>query len=333
MEYAIISCILFAEEEFDFMKFLNNVKGSAILALAALIWGLAFVAQAQAADLVPPFAFNSIRSFIGAAFLMGLLLIRKAKNKKPIFPTEKAKVKEMLVGGILCGILLTVSVNFQQFGLSVYPDGSASEARAGFITALYVVLVPVVSMFFGKKSGIAVWIAVAVATCGIYLLSLSEGLHNIYLGDVLMLGCALTFTFHILVIDRFGEPVGGMLLSMLQFLIGGILSGLLSLCFEAVVWENVLAAAPQLLYMGIMSSGVAYTLQIYGQRYAAPPVASLTMSLESVFAALGGWIISGNTLTPREFGGCALVFVAIVLAQLPQFFGKKKEGKQSSVVQ
>ena len=307
------------------MKFLNNLKGSAILALAALIWGLAFVAQAQAADLVPPFAFNAIRCFIGAAALFLVLGIKRAKTKKPIFPTEKAKMREMLIGGILCGILLTVSVNFQQYGLSVYPDGSASEARAGFITALYVVLVPVVSMFFGKKSDIFIWFAVAVAMCGIYLLSLSEGLHNIYLGDVLMLGCALTFTFHILVIDRYGDPVGPILLSALQFLFGGVLSGLLALCFETVVWANVLAAAPQLLYMGIMSSGVAYTLQIYGQKYAAPPVASLTMSLESVFAALGGWIISGNTLTPREFGGCALVFLAIVLAQLPQFFGKKQE--------
>lgn len=315
------------------MKFLNNVKGSAILALAALIWGLAFVAQAQAADLVPPFAFNSIRCFIGAAALFVALSVKSVKTQKPIFPTEKAKIKEMLIGGILCGIFLAVSVNFQQFGLSVYPEGSASEARAGFITALYVVLVPVVSMFFGKRSNVIIWGAVAVAVCGIYLLSLSEGLHNIYLGDLLMLGCALTFTFHILVIDRYGEPVGGMLLSALQFLVAGIISGLLALCMETVVWENVLAATPQLLYMGIMSSGVAYTLQIYGQRYAEPPVASLTMSLESVFAALGGWIISGNTLTPREFGGCALVFTAIVLAQLPQFFGKKKEGKQSSVVQ
>ena len=309
------------------MKFLNNLRGSAILALAALIWGLAFVAQAQAADLVPPFVFNSIRCFIGAMALFLVLGIKRVKTKQPIFPTEKAKMREMLIGGILCGILLTVSVNFQQYGLSVYPDGSASEARAGFITALYVVLVPVVSMFFGKKSSIAIWFAVAVAICGIYLLSLSEGLHNIYLGDVLMLGCALTFTFHILVIDRYGEPVGPILLSALQFLFGGILSGLLALCFETVEWANVLAAAPQLLYMGIMSSGVAYTLQIYGQRYAEPPVASLTMSLESVFAALGGWIISGNALTPREFSGCALVFAAIIIAHLPQFFRKKPNDK------
>ena len=129
----------------------------------------------------------------------------------------------------------------------------------------------------------------------------------------------------------FGLVAAAMLLSMLQFLIGGILSGLLSLCFEAVVWENVLAAAPQLLYMGIMSSGVAYTLQIYGQRYAAPPVASLTMSLESVFAALGGWIISGNTLSFKEGVGCALVFVAIVVAQIPQFFEGKAKKRENTV--
>ena len=305
------------------MKFLNNVKGSAILCLAALIWGLAFVVQSQAADLVPPFIFNSLRSFIGAAFLFGLLLIKKAKSKACIFPTEKSKVKEMFIGGILCGILLAISVNFQQFGLANYPDGAASEARAGFLTALYVVLVPVASIFFGKRSGIAVWIAVAVATLGIYLLSLSGGIDSIYLGDILMLVCAVSFTFHILAVDRYGEPVGGILLSMIQFLTCGIVSGILSLCCETVIWANVLAATPQMLYMGIMSSGIAYTLQIYGQRYAEPAIASLSMSLESVFAALGGWIIMGNTLTPREFGGCALVFAAIVLAQLPQFFEKK----------
>ncbi len=307
------------------MKFFNNLKGSAILCLAALIWGLAFVAQSQAADLVPPFLFNSLRSFIGAAFLLALLLIKKAKSKAPIFPTDKAKIKEMLLGGALCGILLAVSVNFQQFGIAAYPNGAASEARAGFLTALYVVLVPIISIFFGKRNSIAVWIAVAVATCGIYLLSLSGGIDSIYLGDVLMLVCAFSFSFHILAVDRYGEPVGGILLSMLQFLVCGVVSGILTLCCETVVWTNVLAAAPQLLYMGVMSCGVAYTLQIFGQRYAEPAIASLSMSLESVFAALGGWIIMGNTLTPREFGGCALVFTAIVLAQLPQFFGKKKE--------
>ena len=313
------------------MKSLNNVKGSAILCLAALIWGLAFVAQSQAADTVPPFIFNALRSFIGAAFLFALQFINSARRSLPFFPRERAAVKTALVGGLLCGVLLAVSVNFQQFGLAHYPEGAASEARAGFLTALYVIIVPIISIFFKRRVGLPVWLAVVIATCGIYLLSLSGGIESIYLGDILVFLCAISFSFHILAVDKYGEPVGGTLLSALQFTVCGILSLILSLCFETVVWENVLAAAPQILYLGIMSSGIAYTLQIYGQRYAEPAIASLSMSLESVFAALGGWIISGNVLTPREFLGCSLVFVAIVTAQLPQFFEKKKSKKTEKI--
>ena len=305
------------------MKLHNNVKGSAILSLAALIWGLAFVAQSQAADSVPPFIFNSLRSFIGALFLLLLLFFKRCKTGTPIFPKERPKQKQMLFGGILCGALLAVSVNFQQFGLALYPPEAASEARAGFLTALYVVLVPLISVFFKQKIHLPVWIAVAVATVGIYLLSFSGGIDSIYVGDVLVFLCAISFSFHVLAVDKYGEPIGGMLLSMLQFATCGILSGILSLCFEEIVWTNILAATPQILYLGIMSSGIAYTLQIYGQKYAEPAVASLSMSLEGVFAALGGWLIFGNTLSAGEFWGCALVFAAILLAQLPQFFAKK----------
>jgi len=308
------------------MKSINNVKGSAILCLAALIWGLAFVAQSQAADLVPPFMFNALRSFIGALFLFLLQIINSKRRGLPAFPAEASAKKQALLGGILCGVLLAISVNFQQFGLTYYPEGAASEARAGFLTALYVIIVPLLSIFSRRRVGIPVWVAVAVATVGIYLLSLSEGIGSIYLGDVLVFLCAISFSFHILAVDKFGAPVGGTLLSMLQFLVCGILSLILSLCFETVVWEHVLAAATQILYLGVMSSGIAYTLQIYGQAYAEPAIASLTMSLESVFAALGGWLISGNVLSEREFLGCSLVFVAIVVAQLPQFFEKRKKG-------
>lgn len=306
------------------MKIHNNVKGSSILSLAALIWGLAFVAQSQAADSVPPFIFNCLRSFIGALFLFLLLFFKKCKTGAPIFPKERPRQKEMLWGGILCGILLAISVNFQQFGLALYPPEAASEARAGFLTALYVVLVPIFSIFFKQRVHLPVWIAVAVATVGIYLLSFSEGIDRIYIGDVLVFLCAISFSFHVLSVDRYGEPVGGMLLSMLQFTVCGILSGILSLCFEEILWANILSATPQILYLGIMSSGIAYTLQIYGQKYAEPAVASLSMSLEGVFAALGGWLISGNTLSTGEFWGCALVFAAIILAQIPQFFVRKR---------
>ena len=312
------------------MKSLHNVKGSAILCLASLIWGLAFVAQTQAADNVPPFAFNSMRSFIGAAFLFVLLLFKQGHKKEPLFPQAPQKRKETLVAGLLCGILLTVSVNFQQFGLSNYPSGVASEARGGFLTALYVILVPIITIFFGKKVKLPVWMAVIVSIVGIYLLSLSGGIDSIYLGDILMLVCALSFSFHIITVDRYAN-VDGITLSMLQFLVCGILSGVLSICMETVVWEKVLLAVPQILYLGIMSSGVGYTLQIYGQKFADAPVASITMSLESVFAALGGWLIVGNTLSAREFWGCALVFVAIILAQVPQFFEKEKADVTASM--
>lgn len=308
------------------MKSLNNIKGSAILCLAALLWGLAFVAQSQAADSVPPFIFNALRSFIGAAFLFIILCFRKAVKREHIFHTAPSKRRETRIGGVLCGTLLAVSVNFQQFGLSNYPDGAASEARGGFLTALYVVLVPIISLFIGKKVKLPVWGAVILATGGIYLLSLSGGIENVYLGDVLMFVCAISFSLHILAVDRYGESVGGVLLSMVQFFVCGLLSLILALIFEldCISWSNILAAAPQILYLGIVSSGIAYTLQIIGQKYATPPIASLSMSLESVFAALGGWLISGNTLTPKELIGCALVFCAIILAQLPQFFSKKQ---------
>ena len=313
------------------MKIHNNVKGSAILCLAALIWGLAFVAQSQAADSVPPFIFNCLRSLIGALFLFGLLCLGKIRTGNPIFPTDAPRRRDMLIGGALCGVFLAISVNLQQFGLALYPAGAASEARAGFLTALYVVIVPIISVFVGKKIKAPMWIAVAVATVGIYLLSLSGGLDSIYFGDVLVFCCAISFSLHILVVDRYGDPVGGILLSMMQFLVCGVISGILSLCFESVDWANVLAATPQILYLGIMSSGIAYTLQIYGQKFAEPAVASITMSLESVFAALGGWLISGNTLTLPEFCGCALVFAAILVAQIPQFFEKKASSVANSV--
>ena len=301
------------------MKWFQNLKGSLILTLAALIWGLAFVAQSDAADKVPPFLVNGIRSFIGAAALLLLLWWQCARARQPLFSKDPQTLRKSLVGGLVCGLLVTISVNLQQVGLSLYPDGVASEARAGFLTALYVILVPVISVFLGKRLRPVLVGAILVSMGGIYLLCLSGGIDGIYLGDVLIFLCAISFSWHILAIDHYVSAVGGVRLSMLQFLVCGVLSTLLSLCFEGeqIELQSLLSAAPQLLYLGLGSTGIAYTLQIIGQKYAEPAVASITMSLESVFAALGGWLISGNSLSLREIGGCALVFVAIVLAQLP----------------
>jgi drug/metabolite transporter (DMT)-like permease len=306
----------------------NNLKGSLILITAALIWGLAFVAQSSAADRVPPFLMNCLRSFISAAFLTVILRIKGIKSGEPIIPKDKAGKKICLAGGLVCGLMLAVSVNLQQFGIALYPKGAASEAHAGFITAMYVMIVPLLSLFAGKKVGVGVWLGVGISVIGFYLLCLSGGVDGLYLGDLLVLLCAFSFSFHIHSVDKFVEQVGGIRLSMLQFLVCGAVSGVLSLIFEisAVNLTDILSAIWQILYLGIMSSGVAYTLQIIGQRYAEPSIASLSMSLESVFAALGGWF-AGNFLSigaPRslsvnEILGCVLVFAAIVFAQLPMF--------------
>ena len=223
--------------------------------------------------------------------------------------------------------MLAISVNLQQFGLAAYPNGAAAEARGGFITALYVVLVPVISFFTGKKTSPVIWLSVLVALSGFYLLCLSGGVGGIYLGDLLIFICAVSFSLHILSIDKFVGITGGVKLSVMQFTVVGVLSSVLALIFERPELSNILSAAPQILYLGIMSSGVAYTLQIVGQKYAEPSVASLSMSLESVFAALGGWIISGNSLSVKEFCGCALVFAAIITAQLPEMIASKKKQK------
>lgn len=305
----------------------NNLKGSLILCTASLIWGLAFVAQSDAADLVPPFTFNALRSFIGAAALFVFYKITNRKRKEGFFPADKALKKQYFLAAAVCGLMLTVSVNLQQFGLAAYPSGAAAEARGGFITALYVVLVPVISFFTGKKTSPVIWLSVLVALSGFYLLCLSGGVGGIYLGDLLIFICAVSFSLHILSIDKFVGITGGVKLSVMQFTVVGVLSSVLALIFERPELSNILSAAPQILYLGIMSSGVAYTLQIVGQKYAEPSVASLSMSLESVFAALGGWIISGNSLSVKEFCGCALVFAAIITAQLPEMIASKKKQK------
>lgn len=304
----------------------NNLKGSIILVTAALIWGLAFVAQSGAASLVPPFIFNALRSFIGATALYIFNLYINRKDGMKFFPEQSQDKKYFYKAALVCGICLAISINFQQFGIAVYPKGVASEARAGFITALYVILVPIFSVFLKKRISSSVWMGVIIAIVGIYLLCFSGGIGGIYLGDILIFACAISFSLHIMAVDNFVEKTGGIKLSIMQFCVAGGISLLLSLIFESneIVFSNILSAAPSILYLGLMSSGVAYTLQIVGQKYAEPAVASISMSLESVFAALGGWIISGNILSGRELFGCSLVFAAIIIAQLPPIkFGNK----------
>ena len=303
----------------------SNIKGSLILCLAALLWGLAFVVQNRAADKIPPFAFNCLRSFIGAAFLFSFMGIKSIFNKDYIPVPKTMNKKLLLTGSIVCGVVLAISTNFQQFGIAAYPDGVPTEARSGFLTALYVIIVPILSVFVKKKVPVVVWLSALVALVGFYMLCLFEGVSGFYFADILVLGCTLAFSLHIIVIDKYCGAIGGVRLSAFQFVFCGIVSGIMSLIFEidSINISSIISVIPEILYMGIVSSGIAYTLQIVGQKYAEPAIASLSMSLESVFAALGGWVITGNALKGNEIIGCLLVFAAIVLAKTPEFFKKK----------
>ncbi|MBR2715920.1 MAG: DMT family transporter [Ruminococcus sp.] len=295
-------------------KFLANIA----LLTAAVVWGVAFVSQEQAAKYVDTFTVNALRSFIASIALIPLIIFSRKVAKKPIL--EKTKEDRYLVikAGVLCGILLCVSSNLQQFGISLYPDDAAISARSGFITALYVVLVPLCGLFFKRRVSINVWISVAIATLGLYLLCGSLGLSGIYLGDLVVLCCALSFSFQILCVDHFIERVDPIKLSAIQFFTCGVLSLVLMLVFERPDTESIMSAFKYLLYLGVVSSGVGYTLQIIGQKYSSnPTVASILMSLESVFAALGGWVLMGKSLSFIEITGCVIMFLAIVLAQLP----------------
>ena len=299
----------------------KNFKGNLLLILAALLWGISFVMQDKAGEVLSPFAINGIRSIIGSFFLIPVILFFSKKNNKPFIEKTGMARKDLIVSGTLCGVFLCIATNFQQFGIAYYPEGTPVEARSGFITALYVVLVPLLSIFAKKKVPAIVWGAVLVAISGFYMLCLFDGISGFYLADLLVLGCTLSFSLHIIVIDKYCNIIGGVRLSAFQFVVSAVISGILALIFELdlISVSNIVSVIPQILYMGIMSSGIAYTLQIVGQRYAEPAIASLSMSLESVFAALGGWIITGNALKGNEIIGCLLVFGAIILAQIPEF--------------
>ena len=303
----------------------SNLKGSIILCTAALLWGIAFAVQDSAAKLIPPFTFNCLRSIVGAIFLFSFMGIKSVKDKAYL-PVPKAMSKKLiLTGGMLCGIALAVSTNFQQFGIAAYPDGVPTAARSGFITALYVIVVPLLSVFAKKRVPLMVWLACLVAVGGFYMLCLFEGVSGFYLADILVLGCTFTFSLHIMIIDKYCDAVGGVRLSAFQFVFAAIISGVLAIIFEldTISLSNLKLAIPHILYMGIVSSGIAYTLQIVGQKFAEPAIASLSMSLESVFAALAG-VVVGDMLRLNEIIGCVLVFSAIVVAQIPELLKSKQ---------
>ena len=300
-----------------------TIRQSFILFLTAVIWGVAFVAQSAGMEYLGPFTYNGVRSVLGGLILLPCIaLLHKIQGKEHGFadgknPNGRRGVdKQLLTGGLCCGLILFAASNFQQFGIQYTTVG-----KAGFITAMYILIVPLLGLLVHKKVGMQVWIGVIYGIAGLYLLCMKDSI-SLEKGDALVLVCALIFSLHILVIDHFSQKVDGVRMACIQFWVCGILSLICSFLFETPDLRSICEAWMPVCYGGILSCGVAYTLQIIGQKGMNPTVASLILSLESVIAAIAGFLILGQDMSRRELLGCLMMVMAIVFAQLP---GKKKK--------
>ena len=287
---------------------LKNWKSPLLLLLTATIWGVAFVAQSVGMDYVEPFTFNGVRNLLGALVLLPVIYGMSGKKAAAV---EKKDTRTLWLGGMLCGLCLCVASSLQQIGIQYTTAG-----KAGFLTAMYIIIVPVFGLFLKKKCSPFVGISIVLATVGLYLLSIKAGF-SIGKGDIYVILCAVVFSIHILVIDYFAPKCNGVKLSCIQFLVCGVLCSVIALVVEEPTISGILAAWLPIAYAGVMSCGVAYTLQIIGQKGMNPTVASLILSLESVISVLAGWLLLNQTLSVKEIIGCVIMFAAIILAQLP----------------
>lgn len=293
----------------------RNLRGSLILFITALIWGVAFVFQSTAMDDIKPLLFSVVRFFFAGLVLLPVIAFRNKKSPEitRLTTEEKRDLKLLsMKGGFVCGIGLMGGSILQQYGLV-----TVSAGKSAFLTALYIILVPIAGIFLGKKAGRMLWISVVVAIVGFYLLCMKEGFGHIARGDMFCLCSAFAFTFQIHSIDHFMEEgADPIILSCTEFFTVSALLFFPMLLFEGFHLEPIQRAFGSILYCGVMSGGVAYTCQVIGQKDAEPAIATLIMSLESVFAALAGWLLLHEHMSTREFIGCALVFAAVILAQL-----------------
>lgn len=308
----------------------RKVRNSMLLVLTAFIWGIAFVAQSKGGDEVGPYSFNCIRSMIGGVVLLPVIRVLDQmgiSKKKPVTYGEK---NMLLVGGVCCGIALFIASTLQQLGIYY----GAEVGKAGFLTACYILIVPLLALYFKKKCGWNIWVAVMIALAGLYLLCM-QGSFVLQKPDILLLLCAFCFSVQILLVDHFSPKVDGVRMSAIQFFTSGVL-GIVPMFLVDMKhsfvgfnqWIPVLStwnAWLPILYAGVLSCGVAYTLQIIGQNGLNPTVASLIMSLESVFSVHAGWILLGQKMSGRELTGCGLIFAAIVMAQIPH--PKRRQSK------
>lgn len=299
------------------------LRQSLLLLLTAAIWGFAFVAQSVGMEYIGSFTFNAVRNLLAVVVLIPCIAVMnktgaRAKdvdkeNVKVVNKKEQGSNKTLIIGGICCGTLLCIASNLQQFGLK-----QTTVGKTGFITTMYIVLVPILGIFLKKKVAGRVWVSVVIAMAGLYMLCMTGGGFYLQKGDALVMLCAVVFSIHILTIDYFAQKVDGVKMACIQFFVCSLLSVICMLIFEEPKLELILQAWLPILYAGVMSCGVGYTLQIVGQKGMNPTVASLILSLESVISVIAGWAILGQALSVRELIGCGLMFIAIVLVQLPE---------------
>lgn len=295
----------------------KKLRSDIMLLITAIIWGSAFVAQ-KAGTVLDPFTYNGIRNIVGALVLVPVILIfskGKDKSDPKTYAQKKAENKILIKGGICCGLALGIASTLQQYGLFFDTDAG----KAGFITTLYIVIVPILGLFLGKRVRPVIWVCVALGVVGFYFLTMAGSDAGLALskGDLFVLLCAFAFSCHILVIDHFSPKCDGIKLSCIQFLTAGIICCICMFLFEDPDIHEILDCWGPILYVGVFSSGVAYTLQVVAQKDAEPTTASLILSLESVFAVITGMIFANETMTMFEVLGCVIIFVAVIVAQLP----------------
>lgn len=294
----------------------KEIRATICLFLTSLIWGISFVAQVVGMDFMGPFTFNGVSFLIGVVSLIPVILV--FDRKKP----DAEERRRLWKYGTICGLVLVAAANLQQFGVEM----TGSAGKSGFITGLYIIIVPIAGIFLKHQAGILIWISAGFAVIGMYFLCVQDGFGSIMAGDWVLFGGAFFWAAHIILIDKFAPHVSPLRLSQIQFLICGGISMILALLTETIVPSYLLMALTPLLYRGIGSIGIAYTLQIIGQRHVAPARASVIFSLESVFSVIGGAILIHEIMTPRAYIGCGLIFVGIILSQLRP---KAKENKKA----
>jgi drug/metabolite transporter (DMT)-like permease len=294
------------------------LKSNILLLITAMLWGFAFVAQRSGMDYVGPFTFNAVRFTLGGISLIPLLLINKRRNFKNEHLLPLSSNKILLKGGIIAGVILFFGASFQQGGM-VY----TTAGKAGFITGLYIILVPILGIMFKQKTSAAIWLGAVIALVGLYLLSVKENL-SIGLGDLLVLASAFFWGLHVLVIGRFSPKTDPIQLAFFQFILCAFFSLIASIVIETTTLQNIFDASVPILYAGVVSVGIAYTLQVVAQQEALPSHAAIIMSLEAVFAVIGGWIILDENIPFRGLVGCGLMLTGMIISQVGiRFKGKK----------